>query len=348
MASCLRLVTPAASRSSAIKLTSFRTSKWATRSMHRARGLPYDIEKGLGNFLPPPALKTFVEYQEGLLERLNHELRTDPTQERHSSVAQIAINYSAKRDRTLAFNYAVLALNNSFFLDQLSPLTDSTKPNHEHNISGNLFRQIENNYGDLTHLKSTFSAAAMGIFSSGWVWLVSDKVGNLAVLPTIGPSTLLVRSRRNMHYDPTQPILGEDSGRHAVAAAKPLLPPSPTSPASGVGSGRPGFKPFEFQSRTLYTTPSLLVESPPRANNIFSEPNDNVVDEIQAPPASKDMLLAGRTMFPLFVVPVYEHAWMSAGYGIWGKEAWLREFWTALDWQKVSNAYNRHLSSVIV
>jgi Fe-Mn family superoxide dismutase len=48
-----------------------------------------------------------------------------------------------------------------------------------------------------------------------------------------------------------------------------------------------------------------------------------------------DKLRAGEIIYPLFCVPVYEHAWLSAGYGVWGKEAWLKEFWSVLDWQKV-------------
>jgi Fe-Mn family superoxide dismutase len=38
--------------------------------------LEYPIEDGLGAFLPPPALKMLaVDYQDGLLQRLNEEVR---------------------------------------------------------------------------------------------------------------------------------------------------------------------------------------------------------------------------------------------------------------------------------
>ena len=102
------------------------------------RPLPYPIEGGLGNFLPPQSLQTLVDYQDGLLERLNQEIRStlafstvysifrsyifctaDTKAEKHSSVAQIALTYSERKERTLPFNYAVLAWNNSFFLDNL-------------------------------------------------------------------------------------------------------------------------------------------------------------------------------------------------------------------------------------
>jgi superoxide dismutase, Fe-Mn family len=43
----------------------------------------------------------------------------DTKQENHASVVKTAEKYASQRKRTLGFNYAVLALNNSFFLSQL-------------------------------------------------------------------------------------------------------------------------------------------------------------------------------------------------------------------------------------
>jgi Fe-Mn family superoxide dismutase len=52
-------------------------------------------------------------------------------------------------------------------------------------------------------------------------------------------------------------------------------------------------------------------------------------------------------MYPLFCLPVYEHAWMSAGFGVWGKEEWLKEFWTVLDWGKVSKAFEHAQNNMV-
>ncbi|KAF8974697.1 Manganese/iron superoxide dismutase [Flammula alnicola] len=344
MATCLRLATSNASRSSSV-LSALKKSNWRTRSIHARRELPYPPEGGLGKFLPPQALQTLIEYQDGLLERLNQELRMDPKAEKHGSVANIAIKYASKRERTLAFNYAVLALNNSFFLDQLSPPPEGkSAPNHEDKISRNLDNQIHHNYGDLTRLKSTFSAAAMGLFTNGWVWLVSDSEGHLGVLPTFGPSTLLVRSRTNMHYDDALPVLGEDAIRFSAAKTSPQLPnawagtfSAPASPASGVSGQNTIPNPFEFQSRTIHSS------SIASFGGIYGPPGDSPLAD---QPASKpNIMQVGKTLFPLFCIPVYEHAWMSAGYGVWGKEPWLREFWSVLDWGKVSKAYAKHTSA---
>lgn len=48
----------------------------------------------------------------------------------------------------------------------------------------------------------------------------------------------------------------------------------------------------------------------------------------------------GDDLTPLFCISVHEHAWMP-DYGVWGKEEYLKRFWTVLDWGKVSNLYER-------
>lgn len=98
---------------------------------HTRKELPYPLENGLGDFLPPAALKTIaVEYQQGLLDRLSDEIKGTSVSRVKSifvhvravtnkSVAQTVIDTAPDRTKTLAFNYASQALNNSFFLDSL-------------------------------------------------------------------------------------------------------------------------------------------------------------------------------------------------------------------------------------
>lgn len=46
------------------------------RCVHQLRQLPYDIEQGLGDFLTPKGLRLIaVDFQQGLLTRLNEQLR---------------------------------------------------------------------------------------------------------------------------------------------------------------------------------------------------------------------------------------------------------------------------------
>ncbi|PPQ68773.1 hypothetical protein CVT24_007715 [Panaeolus cyanescens] len=315
-----------------------------------------EFEGGLGKFLPPQALKTLTEYQDGLLERLNEEIRTDPKIEPHASVVQTVIRYAHQRERTLAFNYAVLALNNSFFLDQLAPPPPSQSgvENHQSLISEKLAERIRVNYGDLTRLKSTFSAAALGMFSNGWVWLVTDTKGNLGVLPTFGPSTLIIRSRTNMNYNKgaiyreDRTVVSEDGSQPSTSASTSSFSKSspagtsPSLPTSGVTPQNPFPSPADPHARQIHVSkPASFDFGPPASIFDNKPPNPDAEQAVTIP----SMLNAGETIFPLFTVPVYEHAWMSAGYGVWGKEPWLREFWSVLDWQKVSKAYENAISS---
>jgi len=68
-----------------LRLASLQRSEWALsrlksrsskRNYHQLERLPYPIENGLGDFLPPEALKVVaVDYQAGLLQQLNEELQ---------------------------------------------------------------------------------------------------------------------------------------------------------------------------------------------------------------------------------------------------------------------------------
>ena len=57
-----------------------------------------------------------------------------------------------------------------------------------------------------------------------------------------------------------------------------------------------------------------------------------------------DVATAGDVLYPLFCVSVHEHAWMSAGYGVWGKEEWIKKFWTVVDWEQASEHYSQYIS----
>jgi Fe-Mn family superoxide dismutase len=187
----------------------------------------------------------------------------------------------------------------------------------------------------MTRLKSTFSATALGMFSSGWVWFVADTGGELGVLPTFGPSTLLIRSRENMNYVNGR-VLGEDDvedflsrlPRSSISPFSKTPPPHmPSSPSHGIP---PRYRSFHSNADYDYVKTNDFTKT--------MSAGDISVARLQK---------VGDIIYPLFCVPVYEHAWMSAGFGIWGKEDWLKEFWTVLDWEKVSTAFDHALKAKV-
>jgi Fe-Mn family superoxide dismutase len=186
----------------------------------------------------------------------------------------------------------------------------------------------------------------MGMSTSGYVWFVTDQSGFTAVIPTYGSGTLLVRSRQQ-HTPVPGLVLGESlktktkfgtrSNPDPVAASTSGT--SGTSPISGLSHSSPPLNP-STPSRAFHTTPSSLANFsfPTTPSSLFS--GSKIIDPTTPERGSIiDMTTLGETLFPLFCISVHECAWITAGYGIWGKEEWLRHFWTVLDWHKVSQAY---------
>lgn len=73
------------------------------------------------------------------------------------------------------FNNAAQVWNHEFYFDQLSP-TPQTHP------TGKLKEAIDHDFGSVDQLKAQMNKAAAALFGSGWVWLVEDKAGNLAIV----------------------------------------------------------------------------------------------------------------------------------------------------------------------
>ena len=184
-------------------------------------------------------------------------------------------------------------------------------------------QSINASFGSLEQLKSTFSAAVNGMRSQGYVWLLMDQAGNLAVYPTFGNGTLLVRST---HFLPTragsplgQVVVGEGLSHKFGGGKLSAPPPTSSSPASGVSQTLPPVNP-RAQTRSYSDRPASIY--------------------------STDFSSMGETLYPLFCVSVHEHAWLTAGYGIWGKEEWIKKFWTVVDWKLVSTDFTHYSSQM--
>lgn len=78
----------------------------------------------------------------------------------------------APRDHEL-FNNAAQVRNHSFFWAAMTP--------HRAAPEGELAAAITAQMGGLAALKAAFVAAGVAQFGSGWVWLVSDSAGELAI-----------------------------------------------------------------------------------------------------------------------------------------------------------------------
>lgn len=73
------------------------------------------------------------------------------------------------------YNNAAQVWNHEFFFGQLSPEA-------QHEPSGALLAAIEKYFGSFDHFKEQMNKACVSLFGSGWVWLVEDKAGQLAIM----------------------------------------------------------------------------------------------------------------------------------------------------------------------
>jgi Fe-Mn family superoxide dismutase len=180
---------------------------------------------------------------------------------------------------------------------------------------------IREHHGGIEQLRSAFSAAALGTFTNGWVWFVSDQVGHTATMTTYGPSTLLIRARTHMELENNLSI-------------NPRLP-------SNTHPGVPQIPPH-LPDSDMPLVSSSADDLNSDASFMSTAPASIHRDGGSTHPAKSSKgrdLISGEILYPLFCLPVYEHTWMSAGYGVWGKEQWLKEFWSVLDWRRVNGIY---------
>ncbi|KAJ3845713.1 hypothetical protein EV368DRAFT_90231, partial [Lentinula lateritia] len=271
-----------------------------------------------------------------------------------------------------------------------------------HLLSPTLAEQIRLQHGSLAQLKSSVSAAATGLFTSGFVWLVTDAAGNIAVVPTFGPGSVLVRSQMYMAHVKGLGAAGRGNGaagqgnggngkgdaggigresggggvgegpdvgvgavlRAAYGRGDPLGVEDPyfgewvgeleqfqtdagttspstdtTEPDSSHDSHHYLPHPTAFASLTSDTPSSSPFPSSSSPSPLSSSPSLASRPRTLPHGAALTLAAAGDTLYPLFCLSVHEHAWLSAGCGVWGRERWVQAFWDVLDWERVSAAY---------
>jgi len=159
------------------------------------------------------------------------------------SVVETVMSTARDRQKILMFNYASLALNTSFFLAGLKPhdaQTSRAYPQPSTHMGAvptfygkTLATAIADQFGSLPQFKLAVSSAAMGMVSSGWVWVVKDEHGRLGVVPTYGAGTVLVQQRRQCGPSDLVTAVQDGQGGAAPDAAEPPAPaPAAAAPAS--------------------------------------------------------------------------------------------------------------------
>ncbi|KAG0092775.1 hypothetical protein BGZ93_005653 [Podila epicladia] len=147
----------------------------AAARLHTVPGLPYTVSHGVEPLLSPAALKViYADHQTGLVNRLNELIAGTPYEDK--LFYEVLMDSARSLNETQIFNNASQAWNNDFFLRSLTP---EPKP-----MSDALAKKITESFGSVEVFKREFTTNALGLFGSGWTWLVEDKEGRLVLLNT--------------------------------------------------------------------------------------------------------------------------------------------------------------------
>lgn len=283
-----------------------------SRSLHSLPPLPGNLQEGKGCsplFSSISIKLLWNDFHGGLLKKLNDEVRG--TQWENSSIVETVIGTARDPQHILAFNYASMALNNSFFLSNLKPkplpagvtLWEDVQPPKP---PVRLLQAIEENFDSLSAFKLAFSSAAYGMSGSGYVWLVIDREGTMGIVPTYGAGTILVQNR-------IQRDGARDEWLRPSIVDQPNLPPPTSQQSSSSYSNSRRFQPFS--ARVMSTSARVEKKAASRVN----------LEGVEG---------RGEELYPLLCISVHERDWLP-DYGMWGKEEYLMRWYECVDWNRV-------------
>ncbi|HYV91242.1 MAG TPA: superoxide dismutase [Chitinophagales bacterium] len=95
--------------------------------------------------------------------------------------------------------------NHSFFWQILAPKSDMMMP------SGKLKEAMVSQWQTFDNFKDQFKQAGLGVFGSGWVWMIADQGGKLSIVNTPNQDNTMM----DIAKDKGKPIIGIDVWEHA-------------------------------------------------------------------------------------------------------------------------------------
>lgn len=155
--------------------------------------LPYDYD-ALHPVISAATMKLHHgAHHRGYVDKLNALIKG-------TDLADASLESIVKRSSGAIFNNAAQAWNHAFYWRSLRPKVSHGAP------QGALAARIDADFGGRQRFGELFKAAAMGVFGSGWVWLV-DIGGKLEIKPTANADTPIAHGQ--------QPLLVLDVWEHA-------------------------------------------------------------------------------------------------------------------------------------
>ena len=140
----------------------------------------------------------YTRHHAGYVEKLNQAVKG--TDFEHKTLEEILANISSL-DRVVR-NNAGGHWNHSFFWEILSPEGGTPE--------GELLLAIEKDFGSFEEFKNKFTESALGLFGSGWVWLIKQGDGLKIAQTPLQDNPLM-----DIAQEKGTPIFGLDVWEHA-------------------------------------------------------------------------------------------------------------------------------------
>lgn len=144
----------------------------------------------------------YTKHHQAYIDKLNAEVAKNDKLS-GQTLEDIISNVSAYNDTVR--NNAGGHWNHRFFWTLMAPKAETGKPSPE------LVQAIDAQFGSLDQFKADFEKTGADRFGSGWVWLIVDKDGKLAVTSTPNQDNPLMDDAKVKGT----PILGNDVWEHA-------------------------------------------------------------------------------------------------------------------------------------
>ena len=171
--------------------------------MHTLPKLPYDY-----NALEPyideeTMLIHHTKHHQTYITKLNEALASQPELESESVEKLLTkLNDIPEAIRKAVQNHGGGHANHSLFWESLQSATEG-----ENLPEGTLKDSITKTFGDYAKFKQELADAALKVFGSGWVWLVTDSDGKISIMATANQDSPLSIGKT--------PLLGLDVWEHA-------------------------------------------------------------------------------------------------------------------------------------
>ncbi|MEG1254341.1 superoxide dismutase [Clostridium sp.] len=164
--------------------------------------LPYEYN-GLEPYIDALTVEThYAKHLQTYVTNLNKLLEGHESFTEGKTLEEILTNLDSipKEIRQGVINQGGGVSNHNFYFSILTP-------NGKAKSEGDLFKQIEKDFGSFDNMKEAVSKAAIGQFGSGWSWLVMNEAGNLEVITTSNQDSPLSIGKK--------PLLTIDVWEHA-------------------------------------------------------------------------------------------------------------------------------------